>query len=719
MNLADGAVDDIVVDPRSADTIYAAYGDAFYADSTNFGIFKSTNGGTSWSKLTSGLPPSSQVTRVSLAISRSDPDVLYAGLNGTNPANSSTDTNRVYTSTNGGVSWSVLPAVSTTSDFGGGQGWYNNIIAVDPSNSSIVYLGGIDLWKSTNAGETWTNLTNAYGTPNGKNIHPDQHAIAFGGSGGNFIYLGNDGGVWRTSDGGSTFIDCNTNISTIQFYGMDVDQKAPSNTVGGTQDNGTEEGTEPSLVWNEIYGGDGGYTIVDPTDSNLIYGEYVYGAFVKSTDAGASFSSITSGIGESGYWISPYALVPHNTATIFAATSKIYRSTNSGTNWTARTGYLKSSSDLITTLSISPPETNVMYAGISGYRGASGTAYLFVSTNNGSNWTNVTTHLPSGCDFCRVTADPTQKGVAYLAVLSGSEHVLKTTDYGSSWTALSSTSNGFDDVPTKIMCVDSLNGYILAGTYWGVYLSTDDGSTWSKFSSGLPNAVVDDIAIQYSTDELRIGTHGRGVWAFSLQDYSLSVQAASFTTVQSNQGIELKWSTQSEVRSAGFNILREASGENIWELVASYNSDDSLRGLGTASTGKDYTYKDGKVTFGETYRYKLQSVSDEGTVSDVSIVSTTFDVPSQYVLYQNYPNPFNPGTTIRFDLNEQSTVSLDIYNVLGQRVIRNNYGTMNAGRYNEVVNMDRFASGVYFYRIAAQGNDGQKFVSIKKLVLMK
>lgn len=144
-----------------------------------------------------------------------------------------------------------------------------------------------------------------------------------------------------------------------------------------------------------------------------------------------------------------------------------------------------------------------------------------------------------------------------------------------------------------------------------------------------------------------------------------------------------------------------------------------MRGLGTASTGKDYTYKDGKVTFGETYRYKLQSVSDEGTVSDVSIVSTTFDVPSQYVLYQNYPNPFNPGTTIRFDLNEQSTVSLDIYNVLGQRVIRNNYGTMNAGRYNEVVNMDRFASGVYFYRIAAQGNDGQKFVSIKKLVLMK
>ena len=717
--MADGAVDDIVIDPRGADTIYAAYGDAFYGDSTNFGIFKSTNGGTSWSKLAGGIPPSSQVTRVSLAISKSNPQVLYAAINGTNPVNSSTDTNRVYTSTNGGTSWSLLSAVTATSDFGGGQGWYNNVMAVDPLNTNIVYLGGIDLWKSTNAGITWTNLTNAYGTSNGKNIHPDQHAIAFGGSGSNFIYIGNDGGVWKTPDGGTTFTDCNTNISTIQFYGIDADQKAPANTVGGTQDNGTEEGSEPSLVWNEIYGGDGGYTTVDPTDSNLIYGEYVYGALVKSTDAGENFSSITSGIGESGYWITPYVLVPHNTSTLFAATSKIYRLTNGGSHWSARTSYLKSSSDLITTLAVSPPETNVMYAGISGYRGADVSAYLYVSTNSGSQWTNVTGDLPTGCNFCRVTVDPVQKGRAYLAVLSGAEHVLRTTNYGSTWTALSSTSNGFDDVPTKIICVDSLTGYILAGTYCGVYISTDDGSTWYKFSSGLPNAVVDDIAIQYSTHELRVGTHGRGTWAFSLQDFSLSVQVSSCTTLQSNQGIQLMWLTQSELRNAGFNILRETPGENDWEIVASYNSDDALRGLGTTTTGKAYSYTDSKVIFGDTYRYKLQSVSDEGTVSDVRIISVTFEVPSEYLLYQNYPNPFNPSTTIRFDLKQQSTVMLDIYNVLGQRVVEQNYGTMNAGRYNEVVGMDRFASGVYYYRINAVGNDGEIFMAIKKLMLLK
>ncbi|HUI30139.1 MAG TPA: T9SS type A sorting domain-containing protein, partial [Candidatus Acidoferrales bacterium] len=143
------------------------------------------------------------------------------------------------------------------------------------------------------------------------------------------------------------------------------------------------------------------------------------------------------------------------------------------------------------------------------------------------------------------------------------------------------------------------------------------------------------------------------------------------------------------------------------------------RGMGTNSTGKSYNYTDNKVTSGSTYQYEIQSVSIDGTTKDLSTLSVTVNVPKTYALYQNYPNPFNPSTTIRFDLKEQSTVALDIYNVLGQRVLESNYGTMSAGRYDENINMDRFASGVYLYRIAAQGNNGEKFVSIKKLMLIK
>ncbi len=210
-------------------------------------------------------------------------------------------------------------------------------------------------------------------------------------------------------------------------------------------------------------------------------------------------------------------------------------------------------------------------------------------------------------------------------------------------------------------------------------------------------------------------------------DYSLPVQATDFIAAADMNSVTLSWSTQSEVDNAGFNIFREDPGTlsgstsptTGFKLVASYLSDDALKGLGTSSTGRSYDFSDNHVTSGSTYQYKIQSVSTSGIVKDLSTLSVTVDVPKTYALYQNYPNPFNPSTTIRFDLKQQSTVILDVYNVLGEKVEEWNYGLMNAGRYDEVLNMDRFASGVYFYKISAVGSDGQKFVSIKKLVLMK
>ena len=512
-----GAVDDIVVDPQDANTIYASYGSGFHGDSTSYGVHKSTDGGNTWSWLQNGFPPASQVNRVSLAIAPSNDQVLYAAVNGSNPNDPSADTNRVYKSTNAGATWTLLPGVAPKTDFGGNQGWYNNVIAVDPNNPDTVYVGGIDFWRSSDGGQTWINLTNGYGTYTGQNIHVDQHAIAFANGSSQIFYIGNDGGVWKTTSGSSSFTNCNANMQTIQFYDIASDPNNPAVTIGGTQDNGTESNSQPQQSWSEIYGGDGGYVLIDPSNSSIMYTEYVNGSLQKSTNGGGSFSKITTGIGEDGYWLQPYVMDPTNNNILYTATSKIYKTTNGGTNWTSLTGNLKSSSDLFSTMSISPVEGSVIYAGISGYRGAADSAFLYISTDAGSSWNNITANLPSGTNFGRVTADPSHKGMAYLAVLSGiTSHVLRTTDYGSTWVGLDSTGNGFANVPTKVITVDSATGNIYAGTYAGVYRSTDNGANWAQFGTGLPNSVVDGMVIQYSSNVLRVGTHGRGAWQVNL-----------------------------------------------------------------------------------------------------------------------------------------------------------------------------------------------------------
>jgi len=580
LNLTNGTVDDIVVDPKNPGTIYASYGSTWTGDSLNYGIHKSTNGGTSWTWLTSGLPPASQISRASIAIAPSNNQVLYAFINGTNPKNTATDTNRVYTSTNGGASWSVLPAPSNSNNgFGGNQGWYNNVIAVDPTHPDTVYVGGIDFWRSSNGGQTWTNLTNGYGSYTGKNIHVDQHAIAFANGNGAIFYIGNDGGVWKTTDGSSSFANANTNLQTIQFYDIDADQINSGITVGGTQDNGTESGNQSSTKWNEIYGGDGGYVIIDPKNSNIIYTEYVNGQIFKSTNGGSNFNQITNGISEAGYWLTPYVMDPTNDNLLYCGTSKIYKTTNGGTNWSAISGDLKSSSDLFTTMAISQVEGNAIYAGISGYRGAADTSFLFVTTNGGSSWNNVTSKLPtetingqkSLTDFARVTADPKQKGVAYLAVLTGSNRVLKTTDYGNTWNPIASASV-FGSAPAKVISVDSSTGNIYAGTYAGVYRSTDNGNTWAAFGSGLPNSVVDDIAIQYSTNALRVGTHGRGVWQVNLIT-GIAEQSGTPYTFAMNQNYPNPFnpSTNIEYQIADFGFVSlkvyDVLGREVTTLV--------------------------------------------------------------------------------------------------------------------------------------------------------
>ena len=246
-------------------------------------------------------------------------------------------------------------------------------------------------------------------------------------------------------------------------------------------------------------------------------------------------------------------------------------------------------------------------------------------------------------------------------------------------------------------------------------LHVTGGSIMDATLDGTP---VSGITTDFDGDTRSVTAPTMGVDERS-SEVSLAVQATDFLAKADIGSVTLSWKTESEVDNAGFVVEKRLSAVNGWQLAGSYRSDKNLEGLGTSNSGRTYSFTDDKVVSGKTYNYKIQSVSTDGTTKDLSTLTVTVDIPKNYALYQNYPNPFNPTTTIRFDLNQTSAVTLEIYNTLGQRVDKWIYGLIDAGRYNEVVDMSRFASGVYFYRIEAVGKNGERFVSLRKLVLLK
>ena len=269
-------------------------------------------------------------------------------------------------------------------------------------------------------------------------------------------------------------------------------------------------------------------------------------------------------------------------------------------------------------------------------------------------------------------------------------------------------------------------GAVWSNVFWYV------GSSATIYSGATFNGVilaVTSITLNASATQItaRLLAHGGAVTINS--DVSLPVQATSFKAVANYGSVTLSWQTQSEIDNAGFNVLRQDAGTGPFRLISSYITNQSLKGMGTSTTGRSYSFTDATVQSGSAYEYEIESVTTNGTTKDLSTLSVTVGVPKAYALYQNYPNPFNPNTTIQFDLKQASAVTLAIYNVLGQKVLEKDYGTMNAGRYEKSVDMAGYSSGVYFYRIDAIGNsaqsgsasggDGQNFVSVKKLVLLK
>jgi photosystem II stability/assembly factor-like uncharacterized protein len=414
----------------------------------------------------------------------------------------------VYKSTNFGTNWTRVND-GALSSFLGGFGWYFGNIRVDPTDPNRVFVLGVDLYRTTNGGTSWSNV--------GHSIHVDHHAMFISPLDHNRIYSGCDGGVNLSTNGGTVWSTCINQPST-QFYVITLDQLNPQRLYGGTQDNGTLRTLSGAPNgWEQIFGGDGFYCIVDFTNSNIIYAEYQYGYLLKSTDLGYSWNYVMDGIDYSAdrhNWCTPIAMDPANHNILYYGSNRLYRTTNGGSLWTAVSGDLTNgpgSGNLtygtITTIEVAPSNHNMVYVGTDD-------ANVWVTTNSGGNWIRINSGLPNRW-ITRVTTDPYSDSIAYVT-LSGYRdssplpHIYRTTNRGGTWQSISSD---LPEAPINDVLVDSINPSVLyVGSDVGVYISTNTGGSWAPLGTNLPITTVDDLALHQTSRKLVAGTHGRSMF---------------------------------------------------------------------------------------------------------------------------------------------------------------------------------------------------------------
>jgi len=481
----------VIINPNNSQIIYISNG------GTNAGqVLKSTDAGATWTTLAGGLPGS--MGRIQLAIAKNNVNVLYASI----AASSGGSLLGLYRTTDAGTTWTLQ---ASTPNYLSSQGWYDNAVIVKPTNENHVIVGGLDCYSSTTGGTSLVQKSAWASSSPGNFCHADVHRLEYNGT---VLYCCSDGGVYKSTNDGNNWTDLNQKLSTLQYQSADYDPTNLLSFQGGTQDNNKMTSTDGGSNWIQRTTGDGGYTIVDPVNTNYIYGQYVNGSIQRSNNSGVSFSSITPSGSTGGLFYNPYEMAPGDHNTIVFGRADIWKTTNaqtasSSSGWTqiATTTIVGGS---VSAIGISATNINKIYIGTSNGR-------ILVTENNGANWA-VQTGYPYISDFI---VDNTNDNICYATLGgTGTTHVLKTTNGGLNWNSIT---GNLPNIAANSIVMRTLSPRMLfVGTDFGVFQSTNEGVNWISFSSGLPMVEVYDMKYKQTIGMILVATHGRGCWTFDL-----------------------------------------------------------------------------------------------------------------------------------------------------------------------------------------------------------
>ncbi len=494
--LVAGVASDVALDPRDPNRMFVGLGRN--SGSVENGVYRSLDGGNNWGRAP-GLPFGAEVGRISLAVAPNNGSVAYAVL----VRASNEQLHGVYRTSNGGASWAPVPAPASLFDSGGrGHGYFDNFVAVDPRDPNIVYLGGVELWKSGDGGATWNVLSLAGG---GRVIHEDQFSIAFKPGDPETIFVGNDGGIYKSTDGGSTWANLNSALPITQMNTLALHPQNPQVMLSGTQDQGLIR-FNGSQTWEQLFRGDAGAVHYDPANPGIILFAKQRIRPLRSLNGGSSFAEIARGIDQSDRvaFYPPLTPSPADSAVIYFGTHRVWNSTDGGGSWRLLSGDLTSGgSAVLTALAVSPINPQLVFVGTSDGRvhTAAGPGIWRAGSGLPDRW--VTAILP----------DPRNALVAYLTVSGfGSGHLFRTRDGGFTWNDIS---GNLPDSPANSVVIDP-RGPVYVATDVGVF-RTEDETTWTSFNIGLPHAFVTALALDSRAGVLTAATYGRSAWQINLR----------------------------------------------------------------------------------------------------------------------------------------------------------------------------------------------------------
>jgi hypothetical protein len=470
-----GTFTDMEFNPSTPSTMYVT---------GETGTFRSTNNGETWTKSTSVIPTS---IRNEMAVTPANPSVVYLFLG-------QRDVASLYKSTDSGLTYAKVPSTFAFADVGAYQWHYNLAITVSPTDANIVFLGGINFYRSTNGGSNF--MIDNMG-------HVDFHSLDYYHGA---LYAGNDGGITRRPKDAATGVyqDLSQGLAVGEIYKIGVDQSPENHVLAGFQDNGTASVVDDvARIFSE---GDGMECFVDPVNHDNLFTSSQQGNFYKGSRSANNYHLINPPLGPR-LWLSPFKMDPTNNKVIYVGYADIWKNTNQGdATWINISNGAMGSAPL-ENFEIAPSNSNVIYAAKD--------SKMFVTLNGGSTWKALTNSWTTNViNFAIHPENPSVIWTVNPYSHSQRPSVMKSVDAGTTWTDVS----GFiPDVEIySIVYQKGTNNGLYIGTAEGVYYKDDSMADWIRFDYGMPYSPITDLEINYKTGKLYCSTYGRGIWASDL-----------------------------------------------------------------------------------------------------------------------------------------------------------------------------------------------------------